>query len=337
MKDLYLEKDYGKLYEPIEKGTCEVYEFQGSKGKIRHLFIKRPISIDVPTGPFYDLVTPYGYGGPVITECADEDKAGLVAEFKEAFKDYCDEHKIVCEFVRFHPLIGNAQDFEGCYDVKFRRNTIQTNLSDHEDPILSEYSASCRKSIRQALKAGVEYKILLNPPDLKAFKEIYYSTMKRNTADSVYYFNEEYFSKCIELLGENLVVVEVSYQGEVVGMSLNFVYGDIIHAHLTGTLKEFHNLGTPYVLQYALAIWGKENGITVIHHGGGRTGEPDDKLYLFKKKFGRNQELKYFIGEKIWNDALYDILCHAADANKERDDFPAYRQKQEAGHLNVHS
>lgn len=326
LKDLYLEEKYGKLYESIEKGKCEVYEFQSSKGKIRHLFIKRSIPIEIPGGPFYDLVTPYGYGGPVIMEGAAEDKAELVDEFKEAFEKYCEEQKIVCESVRFHPLLRNAQEFEGCYEVKYKRNTIITNLADHKDPILSEYSASCRKSIRKALDAGVEYKILTDPTDLHEFKNLYYSTMRRNNADSVYYFNDEYFSKCLELLKENLIVAEVWSQNQIIGMSLSFVYEKTIHVHLTGTLEEFHHLSPAYVLQYALAVWGKENGMSLIHHGGGRTGEPDDKLYLFKKKFGRNQEAKYYIGQKIWDETLYEVLCNTVNADKETDFFPAYRQ-----------
>lgn len=327
MKDLYFEFDYGKLYEEIEDGTCEVFEFQGNYGTVNHLFIKRLIPGRLTDTPFYDLVTPYGYGGPVIVACKEGKKAELAREFIAAFQEYCKENRIVSEFIRFHPVFDNAHDFKECYEVVYKRNTIQTNLADFNDPILSEYSASCRRDIRQALKAGVEYNIILNPTDLNGFKEMYYKTMARNDADSVYYFDDSYFSQCIELFGNSLVVVEVKFQGKVIGMSLNFVSGKIIHAHLTGTLKEFHHLSPAYVLQYALALWGKENGINLIHHGGGRTGEQNDKLYLFKKKFGRNKELKYYYGCKIWNEEIYGKLCQAAGIKGKTAVFPAYREK----------
>ncbi|MDN7244610.1 GNAT family N-acetyltransferase [Planococcus shenhongbingii] len=323
MLDLYFEEDYGRLYENIEGGKCEVFELESSLGTVKHLFIKRKIPITIDGEFYYDAVTPYGYGGPLITESAG-DKKGLAAQFEMAFQHYCNQQNIVSEFVRFHPILENALDFEECYQVEFKRNTILTNLADHEDPIVSEYSASCRRDIRHALKSGVTYKIIRNPSDLNPFIEIYHSTMKRNEADSIYYFNDDYFVKCIELFGENLIMVEISYEERVIGRSLNFVWGRMIHAHLTGTLQEFHHLAPAYVLQYALALWGKENGIDVIHHGGGRTGESNDKLYLFKKKFGRNKESLYYTGQKIWNEKVFNKLCQTVGATGKLDFHPFF-------------
>ncbi|WKA50142.1 GNAT family N-acetyltransferase [Planococcus liqunii] len=311
MLDLYFVENYGRLYEGIEGGTCEVFEFESPLGKVRHLFLKRKIPYMIQDEVFYDAVTPYGYGGPLVIQSFG-DKEQLTAQFMNAFEEYCHQHKIVCEFVRFHPIFENALDFQERYQVDFNRNTIQTNLADYDDPILHEYSASCRRDIRHALKEGVTYEVIRNPSDLKPFIQIYHSTMKRNSAESIYYYDEHYFKKCIELFGENLVLIEVSYQGEVIGRSLNFVWEHLIHVHLTGTLQEFHHLAPAYVQQYALALWGKENGITLIHHGGGRTREPDDKLYLFKKKFGRNSERQYYTGRKIWNEQVYTQLCEEA-------------------------
>lgn len=327
MEDIYFEKDYARLYEKIEKGKCEEFIFDHPLGTVSHLSIKREIPIKLEGRVFYDLVTPYGYGGPRMISCKDGDRLALAAAFQQAFGDYCRENGIVAEFVRFHPVVKNHLDFSDCYELSFKRHTIQTNLADTEDPILTEYSASCRRDIRRALKAGVEYRIIEHPENLNDFKELYYSTMQRNDAQAIYYFNDEYFQNCINLLGRYLVVVEVTYQGDVIGMSLSFVCGDFIHVHLTGTLQEYHGLAPAYVLQYALVLWGKEQGKTLIHHGGGRTGEPDDKLYLFKKKFGRNEEFDYFIGRKVWNPAVYESLCKSANPPADLEQFPAYRNQ----------
>ena len=325
MKDIYYEKDYGRLYEKIEGGKAEFYEFTNQHGTIKHLFIKREIPIDFPGAPYFDLTTPYSYGGPILLDCEAGKEIELAHEFKAAFQHYCQNEKIVSEFVRFHPVYENASCFIDCYHMNFKRYTIQTNLSGTDDPILSEYSSSYRRDIRHALKAGVEYRVHTNPADLKDFKSLYYSTMKRNEADSIYYFDDDYFKNCIELLGDKLVVVEVRFEDKIIGMSINFAYGKAIHAHLTGTLQEYHHLAPAYVLQYALALWGKENGFDLVHHGGGRTGQQDDKLYLFKKKFGKNKEMLYFTGSKIWNEELYEALCKAVGSTVESADFPAYR------------
>lgn len=328
MKDIYFEKDYGRLYEEIENGKCEEFVFEHALGTIRHLYIQREVPVQLEGQTFYDLVTPYGYGGPRIVSGSKENKEELVAAFQEAFGKHCCDKGIVFESIRFHPILKNHLDFSSCYELNFKRNTIQTRLSGVEDPILTEYSASCRRDIRHSLKAGVEYRVIDHPDSLEDFKQLYTSTLQRNDADAVYYFNDAYFQNCIDWLGDHLVIVEVSYQGHIIGMSLNFVCGDFIHVHLTGTLQEFHQLSPAYVLQYALALWGKEQGKELIHHGGGRTGEPDDKLYLFKKKFGRNDEFAYFTGQKVWNLPVYEQLCRAVNAPLDAAQFPAYRLSQ---------
>lgn len=325
MKDIYFEKDYGRLYEKIENGQCEEFVFQHALGTIQHLFIRREIPIKLEGKTFYDLVTPYGYGGPRIVSGRKEDHVELVAAFQEAFGNYCRDKGVVSECVRFHPIQKNHSDFSSCYELSFKRNTIQTRLAGIDDPILTEYSASCRRDIRHSLKAGVEYRIIDHPESLKDFKELYTSTMQRNEAATIYYFDDEYFQNCIDWLGNYLVIVEVTYKGTIIGMSLNFVCGDDIHVHLTGTLQEFHQLAPAYVLQYALVLWGKEQGKRLIHHGGGRTGESDDKLYLFKKKFGRNEEFEYFTGKKIWNSVVYESLCQMVNIPTDAGQFPAYR------------
>ncbi|MFD1031312.1 GNAT family N-acetyltransferase [Metaplanococcus flavidus] len=327
MKDIYFEKDYGKLYEVIEEGKCEVFEFHHSLGTIRHMYIKREIPIQLSDETYYDLVTPYGYGGPIIITGEQEDKPLLTAEFQNAFQKHCDEQRIVSEFIRFHPFISNAEDFSKIYNISFRRNTTGTNLKDFENPVQEEFSKSARMNIKQALKAGLTYRVTVNPESLDAFQELYYSTMKRNQADAIYYFDETYFSDCLKYFSKNILLVEAIYENQVIGMTLNFIYKNTIHIHLGGTLEKFLPLSPVYLMLYGLTVWGKENGIDLIHSGGGRTSDLNDKLYLFKKRFGKNTEFNYFVGYKVWNEKIYEQLKEAAQVYSETEFFPAYRRK----------
>ncbi len=327
LRDLYFDEKYGRLYEEIEKGTSQVFNFQHSFGTIQHMFIKREIPFKLNGQTYYDIVTPYGYGGPLIDECKVENKELLVEAFMEAFQEYCHEEYIVSEFIRFQPVIDNAQDFQDCYDVVYIRDTVGTNLKDFDDPVQQEFSKSTRKNIRKALQAGIEFNVTLAPENFKEFKDIYYETMARNNADPFYYFDEVYFNRLIEYFGENMLLVEVVYDGRIIGMGLNFVYDNMIHTHLSGTLTDYQHLAPAYILQYALVVWGKENGIDLIHDGGGRTNSEEDKLFLFKKQFGKNTRFKFYIGKKIWHPALYEKLCKAADVEVDSDYFPAYRSQ----------
>ncbi|WKA57704.1 GNAT family N-acetyltransferase [Planococcus shenhongbingii] len=327
MRDIYFEENYGRLYEEIENGKHEVFEFRHSLGTVRHLFIKRPIPMLLNGVAYYDMVTPYGYGGPLIIECIEGKEKELAKEFGIAFQQYCTDNKVISEFIRFHPVEANAEAFRVCYEIVHIRNTVGTNLAAYEDPFEKEFSKSARKNVRQALKAGVEYRVTANPPNVKEFKEIYYSTMKRNQADSYYYFDDAYFEKLIEFFKEHILLVEVIYDNQVIGMGLNFVYGKLIHTHLSGTLENFHRLSPAYILQYALTVWGKENGIDLIHEGGGRTNSLEDTLYLFKKQFGKNTDFRFQIGKKIWNEKIYEELCHELGIDVNAEFFPAYRTK----------
>ena len=224
MLDIYFETDYGRLYEKSEGGTCEVFSHHSPIGNIRHMFIKRKVPIRIDDTTYYDLITPYEYGGPVILDCGVGEKEELVKEFEIAFGHYCRENNIVSEFVRFHPLVENAMDFHGCYQVAHSRNTVGTNLRDYEDPFMDEFSKSARRSIRRALRAGVDFRVIEGPDDLGDFKEIYYSTMDRNKAPDFYYFGDDYFKACLQLFRKNIVLVEANYQGKTIASGLYFVY-----------------------------------------------------------------------------------------------------------------
>src|SRR5690606_16009620 len=172
------------------------------------------------------------------------------------------------------------------------------------------------KSIKKSLSAGVEYRITLKPDNLDDFKNIYYSTMKRKNADKIYFFDSKYFSRLLSLLGDHVLLVEVLYKGQVIGMGLNFIYGNMIHIHLSGTLEDFHHLAPSVMLRYALVEWGKAQGMELIHEGGGITGSPEDPLYVFKKQFGKNTEFDYYVSYKIWNERIYEELSRNPNNKK---------------------
>lgn len=327
MVDLFFEPNYGKLYEEVENGVCEVYEFNHALGTVKHLFVKREVPMRVNGKKYYDLVTPYGYGGPLITAVEDGRQMELAAAFTKAFQQYCDVHDIISEFIRFHPVLGNACQFKESYDVVLLRKTVGTNLRDYEDPVQEEFSKSTRKAIRHALRAGVEYRVTVNPKSLELFSEIYHINMERVQADSYYYFDNRYFTRCLEYFGKHIVLVEALFEGKVIGAEMHFAYNNLIHTHLSGTLAEYHHLSPVYVMTYAIAMWGKENGMDLIHVGGGTTNEPDDSLYLFKKKFGKNTDFNFYIGRKVWNQEIYQALCSAMGVSPQEEFFPAYRGK----------
>lgn len=323
--DIYFDDQYGKLYEKIEKGKLKTFFYECEYGKVKHSFIYRPIK----NTNLYDIVTPYGYGGPIILE-SNGSKELLVNNFMNEFEKYCFDHKIVSEFIRFHPIINNVADFGRIYGATFDRYTVGTDLETYEDPVKSEFSKRCRKNIRQALNKGVSMRVLLNPSDISVFKNIYYSTMERNIASEYYYFDDEYFRGLLEVCQGKLLLIEAIFQGKTIAAGLYLLSDERIHIHLSGTLSEYLYLSPAYILRYAVTVWGKENGYKMIHHGGGRSSSVDDGLYKFKEQFGLNTKFEFYIGKKIWNEDAYKKLSLKAGVEftgSLEGYFPIYRSR----------
>lgn len=324
--DIYFEEKYGSLYEKMENGKVDIFEYKNELGSIRSMFIKREIPMKIDNKTYYDLITPYGYGGPIVVDCVDNSlRQELVQEYYKSFKAYCEANDIVSEFIRFHPILENYIDFKDIYNTQYMRKTLGTNLKDFDDPVQSEFSKSCKKVIRRALRNGITFDIEKSPDKVDEFKDIYYSTMDRNDANEYYYFDDEYFNNIINNFKENVILVKAIYKEKTIAAGWYFIFDKIIHIHLSGTLNEYLNLSPAYILRYAVTLWGKENGYELIHHGGGRSNSEEDSLFEFKKRFAKNTEFDFYIGKKVWDIDVYNKLCELKGVNENTEFFPAYR------------
>lgn len=325
--DIYFEPDYAVLYETEENRAVE-YRFECEYGFITNLFLKRQIDIKLPDEvQYFDIVTPYGYGGPVIHWTNDKEK--LIQAYMDDFGRYTEKEHIIAEFVRFHPILGNGVDFKEVYKSIFDRKTVGTNLT-YDDVVAKEFSKHKRKDIRKALKnPEIRYEVTENPSTLQDFLKIYYSTMDRDKADDYYYFKPDYFQTMLEKFREHITAGRVFLGDQLIAMGVYFRYGKYLHAHLSGTLSEYLDYSPANILKYALAVYGHENGYEVIHYGGGTSRSPENGVYKFKKEFGKNTEFDFYIAKKVWNEEIYKQICSAVGADVNSEFFPAYRMSRE--------
>ena len=326
MKDIYFDENYGKLYEKVEKGTACIFRCETENGCIINQFIKREIPIKLNGKTYYDIVTPYGYGGPYIESCINKEK--LLEDYEREFKKYCQDNDIVAEFVRFHPIYKNYDDFKKVYYTFFNRFTLATNVRDYDDPIQAEFSKHTRKTIRSIINNDVLFKMIENPTkeDMETFKRIYYLNMERKEADDYYFFDDNYFEDIMNYFKGEYVIAEAIYDNKVVAAGLYFVTEKNVHAHLSGTDTKYLYLSPAYILKYGTVLWAKEKKYNFIHYGGGTSPELDNSLYQFKSKFAQHTKLEFWIGQKIWNQNIYDELCAIVNISKSEEFFPAYRK-----------
>ena len=158
--------------------------------------------------------------------------------------------------------------------------------------------------------------------------EIYYSTMDRDGADDYYYFKPEYFQEMLEKFRGHITTGKVFLADKLIAMGVYFRYGKYLHAHLSGTLSEYLEYSPAYILKYALAIYGHEQGFEVIHYGGGSSRSEENGLYKFKREFGKNTVFDFYIAKKVWNEDIYRQICETVGADINSEFFPAYREER---------
>lgn len=325
--DVYFSPRYGRLCETLEGGILVPFAYEDEHGAVLYQFLQRPIEGGPPGCT--DLITPYGYGGPLVLAADPACRDDLIQAFFARFSEYCRDHRVVSEFVRFHPIEKNHEGFEGCYQINSPRRTLATNLQDYGPPLTGEFSASRRRNIRKCLEAGVTVDLDFTGASLDAFLGIYTDTMTRNEAKSFYFFDRSYFTSLVDTLAGHVLIANARLAGRTIASGIYLHNGTYIHAHLSGTLTEFLHLSPASLLRSTIADWGHHHGRRFFHHGGGTSNRPDDGLYLFKKSFCVNTEFDFNVGRKIWDPTVYDALVRKAGSVPDDGEgfFPAYRTR----------
>lgn len=323
--DPYFAPEYAEASEGIERGKADLFIFDGPEGRVEHSFILRPVPISVSGLKLYDIISPYGYGGPRLLVGNASNYTALASAFEDAFADYCRQRRVVSEFVRFHPFEASPQHVAAMYEVRRLRTTVVTDLRGTA-VFEREFSKGARKKIRRNERFGMHASIAVAPTDLGELKRVYALSMQRNTAADFYYFTDIYFDRLMSGVGENLMLAQVHYQDKVIAAALCLIGTGNIHIHLSGTDTEYLSLSPAYTLRHAIAQWGLSNGFTRIHHGGGRTNDPEDSLYRYKRQFGSGSA-DYYVGRRIWDRGYYEALCRASGASMTSEFFPAYRER----------
>ena len=325
--DIYFNPEYVKLNEQIEGGIAECFDFSCEYGTVRSQYIKRKVPYLVDGEQYYDAITPYGYGGPVVVDCKDKEK--LVAAYSEAYMKHCMAERIVDEFVRFHPLIENALDFGCIYKAEYNRHTLAVDLTD-EDYFMSQFSPDCRNMVRKAAKKGVVVEVDSECTHMDEFIRLYYAAMEKNKTSEYYYFSREYFEKIKAISGNKTILINAYVEGEIISSAMFLCSDEYMHYHLAATKPDFYSYASNNIILAKAAEYGREKGLGWLHLGGGLSGNEKDSLFRFKCSFGRlDKNIKdFYLGKAIFLPEIYDELCAIARENGLTVDsfFPAYTE-----------
>jgi serine/alanine adding enzyme len=293
--DAYLLRAYVEASCVIEPGEPVLLEHGGA--------VLACILREVPGGG-YDVVTPYGYGGPV------GDGA-----FNEAYEGWCRERGVVSTFVRFHPLYEN---YRAAPHATYSNPTVGWRL---EGDLLAGMHGKHRNVVRKAQKAGVAVDVDAAPDNLVGFVTLYERTMARQEAAGYYFFPPEYWERLAALAG-HLVRFDALCEGEVVASALCLRGDRWLHYHLGATEDAARDLGASNLLLYTAAVWGQEQQLEEFHLGGGAGGR--ESLYAFKERFSPTGRREFWIGKLVHDEDAYRRLSGGAEIDLDGF-FPAYR------------
>lgn len=320
--DVYWLSGYVKAFQIHGDGEPILFFYEDQNCRGINVVMKRDISRDrrfigvVESNTWFDFATPYGYGGWIIE---GEEKDDLFSTYEE----WCLDHNIVSEFVRYHPVIKNHEDSVMFYDTFSLGGTIAMDISSAE-VIWSNLTSKNRNMIRKAKKAGVKVYNGRHPKIYEEFRNIYNQTMDKDNADPYYYFESEFYQSILNDLGIEAQVFYAELNQEVIAASIILGANHRLNYHLSGSLREFQNLAPTNLLLYQAALWGCSNGYTTFHLGGG-VGSHVDGLYKFKKAFYRGEPCCFHIGKKLYDEQKYNELVDMRSDIKNGGFFPLYR------------
>lgn len=279
------------------------YEENGSRAI--NVVMKRDVAAcsrfagKLPSGKYYDFVTPYGYGGWKVEGKAPQNLA-------EEYFEWCRSNHIVCEFIRFH-LFGEDVRFD-CYygDRRKALNNVVVSTAIPYDSLWMRYEHKVRKNVNKAKENGLEILIEDNMTHIDDFLRIYYETMERNQATRYFYFSKSFFEEIAEHLSGHYRYFYVLKDGKVISTELVLLSEKSAYSFLGGTDAEYYAMRPNDYLKDEVVRFCVETGRSCFVLGGGY-GE-DDGIYRYKRSFTKDPDVPFYVGTAVFDNAAYEEL-----------------------------
>lgn len=319
--DIYHSIEWLLLNKDLQEGEIQCIFLRDGKNCAFFPLIKR----NIKNTAYFDLITPYGYGGVSFKKNTD-------INFKEKVFEELNEHlsttNCISVFLRLHPLLNKVVVANG---VVFENGTTLAIKLDNSYPdIYSKYSSGHKYDLKKSKKN--ETICIVDDTDFLYFDDfikIYLETMRYLDASDFYFFDQEYFYKMKTLLAEKLKLVVVKLNEQIIGASLFMLENGIIQYHLSGTTVEGRKYQPSKLILDYIVNWGASQGYTFLHLGGG-VGGKKDALYKFKKGFSAD-DYSFYTVRMITNNNIYRTLCSDLnftdiEIDNISDFFPLYRK-----------
>ncbi len=261
-----------------------------------HAFHTEP----VPGTEFIDVQSAYGYGGPVASTTDRE----FLRAASAAWSAWCQESKVLVEFIRFHPLLENWRFFSG--DSFDDRATVWIDLAISD--LMAGYATRVRTAIRKAMKAGLRVEWWGTAQFLAVFPALYADTMRTIGAEDGYFFPPAYFERLLNTTCNDAPWLAICLADRKIIAGAIFLPGaEMVEYHLSASIVEGKSNGATNLMLHEAALRGQQFGERRLHLGGGTNAALDNPLLFFKAGFSALRA-RFRIGRQIHEPQAYADL-----------------------------
>jgi hypothetical protein len=317
LQDIYYTSDYYAIHEKNSGSKAVCYIYSEAENIFIYPFLLTEVPSDYSPGHsvYYDIEGAYGYNGPL----ANTTDYSFIEKAVIAFNGRCRDQKIIAEFTRFNPALQNHLYRNDMKVINANENII-LDLSE-DDIWMQAYEHSTRKNIKKAERSGLTaYHVKgedISKDEMKAFLQIYYSTMERNNAKGEYFFPENYFNDIARLPNGSSTFFFTELDKKIVSCELVLAGKEIGYSYLGGTLSDYFSLRANDILKHHIIQTLKQGGLRYYCLGGGT--EPGDGIYKYKKCFAKDGSHKFYIGKKIYDETIYNkVVSNWKESNPEK-------------------
>lgn len=314
-RDVFFTPEYVTLFERLSGEAARLFVYGDDANyviypffvrRINDLAFYRALPLDGHT-QYFDVVSPYGYSGPAARVVDPDAELGLWRGYLSAFHQYCLDARIVCEFARLNPFVGNHRYLQILTGgVQVSNDIIYADLTRSEEELWHALNRGNRSNIHKARRAGVRVERSDERAHVARFYELYVATMRRNQAVGWYYFSPEFFEDSFAWLGDKISLFCASCQNQIIAAASFLHDGDIVHYFLGGSDREHLDLRPNNLLMYQVMCWAKRQGYRLFNLGG-RYGS-NENLARFKAAFSK-RTIPFYTYRAVHNVPVYHKLC----------------------------
>jgi hypothetical protein len=275
----------------------------GAKQFLLPYFLRKcpeDLCFSTPNRELYDVVSPYGYPG-ILMSCEAQNEPTFLQRSLELLIKTFQARDICSAFIRLHPIL-NADVQKKLGDVMVHPGgmTVSINLSLPEQEQWHQMQSSRRTKVNRCRRRGFHSAIVPFSQDyIPIFMDIYRDTMDRLNAKQSYYFDRVYYESLVNL-SPHVFICLIENESQPICGGIFTECGGIVQYHLGGTKTEFLPLSPSNLMFDEVRLWAKARGNTIFHLGGG-LGSQKDSLFDFKASFSKQRH--YFSTVRLITNA----------------------------------